>query len=93
MKQHVINSTDTLYKVVGTDKSGLNGQVSYKLEGLNKPFLRNELLLVEWINYLISQYKKWVILILIKINNNDILFLCICTLWIIVIIRWLVWMI
>ena len=58
MKQHVKHWTDTLYKVVGADKSGLNGQVSYKLEGLNTPFLRNELLLVEWINDLILQNKN-----------------------------------
>ena len=36
MKEHVKNWTDAKYKVIGLDKSGLNGQVSYKLEGLTK---------------------------------------------------------
>ena len=47
MKEHVKNWSDATYRVIGIDKSGLNGQVSYKLEGLNKFDLRNELLLVE----------------------------------------------
>ena len=36
MKEHVKNWTYATYKVIGIDKSGLNGQVSYKLEGLTK---------------------------------------------------------
>ena len=47
MKQHVKNWTDKTYKVVGIDRNGINTQVSYKLEGLNKSFLRHEILLVE----------------------------------------------
>ena len=46
MKERVNNLTDTTYKVIGIDKSGLDGQVSYKLDGLSKPFFRYELLLV-----------------------------------------------
>ena len=47
MKQHVKNWSEEVYKVIHIDKSGLNGQVSYKLDGLNKLYLRNEILLVE----------------------------------------------
>ena len=47
MKQHVKNWTYKTYKVVGIDRNGINTQVSYKLEGLNKSFLRHEILLVE----------------------------------------------
>ena len=42
MKQHVKNWAEATYKVIGIDQSGLNGQTTYKLEGLSKPFLRNE---------------------------------------------------
>ena len=49
MKEHVKNWTYATYKVIGIDKSGLNGQVSYKL-GLTKFYFRNELLLVEQID-------------------------------------------
>ena len=44
MKRHVTKWTDTICKVMSTYKSDLNGQVGYKLEGLNKRFFRNELL-------------------------------------------------
>ena len=47
MKVHVKNWTDATCKIVGLDKSGLNGQTTYKLEGLPKSYFRNELLLVE----------------------------------------------
>ena len=47
MKEHVTNWTEQTYKVIYIDKSGLNGQVSFKLEGLNKSHFRNELLLVD----------------------------------------------
>ena len=47
MKEHVKNWSDEVYRVIHIDKSGLNGQVSYKLEGLNKLYFRNEILLVE----------------------------------------------
>ena len=47
MKEHVKNWTEQTYKVIYIDKSGLNGQVSFKLEGLNKSYFRNELLLVD----------------------------------------------
>jgi hypothetical protein len=47
--------TDTIYKVISTYKSGLNGQVGYKLEGLNKRFFFRTELLVEWTNYLILE--------------------------------------
>jgi len=43
MKEHVKNWTDKTYEVLGIDQSGLNGQVSYKLDGLAKLYLRNEL--------------------------------------------------
>ena len=41
MKRHVKKWTDTIYKVMSAYKSGLNGQVGYKLEGLNKRFFQN----------------------------------------------------
>ena len=47
MKQHVKNWGESTYKVIGIDRSGLNGQTTYKLDGLTKLFLRNEILLVE----------------------------------------------
>jgi len=47
MKEHVKNWSDAIYKVIDIDRSGLNGQVSYKLEGLPKLYFRNELLLIE----------------------------------------------
>ena len=47
MKEHVKNWTDKTYEVIEIDRSGINGQASYKLDGLTKLYLRNELLLVE----------------------------------------------
>ena len=47
MKEHVKNWSEQTYKVIYIDKSGLTGQVSFKLEGLTKHYFRNELLLVE----------------------------------------------
>jgi len=47
MKEHVKNWSEATYKVIGIVRSGINGQTTYKLEGMSKPFLRNELLLVE----------------------------------------------
>ena len=47
MKEHVKNWTDKTYEVIGIDQPRLNGQTTYKLEGLSKPFFRNELLLIE----------------------------------------------
>ena len=47
MKEHVKSWSDRTYEVIEIDRSGLNGQTTYELEGLSKPFLRNELLLVE----------------------------------------------
>ena len=47
MKEHVKNWTEQTYKVIYINKSGTNGQVSFKLEGLNKSHFRNELLLVD----------------------------------------------
>ena len=47
MKEHVKNWTEQTYQVIYIYKSGLNGQVSFKLEGLNKSHFRNELLLVD----------------------------------------------
>ena len=47
MKEHVKHWIGKAYEVVGIDRSGLNGQVSYKLDGLAKLYLINELLLVE----------------------------------------------
>ena len=41
------NWTDTIFQVIEIDRRGINGQTTYKLDGLNKPFLRQELLLVE----------------------------------------------
>ena len=38
MKEHVKNWSEATYKVIGINKSGLNGQTTYKLEWLNKPF-------------------------------------------------------
>ena len=34
MKEHVESWTEATHKVIGIDKSGLNGQTTYKLEGL-----------------------------------------------------------
>ena len=47
MKQHVKHWTDKTYEVIEIDRSGINGQVSYKLDGATKLFLRHELLLIE----------------------------------------------
>ena len=47
MKEHITNWSEATYKVIEINRSGLNGQTTYKLEGITKPFLRNELLLVE----------------------------------------------
>jgi len=47
MKQHVKIGLIKHIKVIEIDRSGVNGQVSYKLDGLNKRCLRHELLLVE----------------------------------------------
>ena len=47
MKEHVKNWSEATYPVIEIDRSGINGQVSYKLEGLTKLYLINELLLVE----------------------------------------------
>ena len=47
MKEHIKNWTHATYEVVGIDKSGLKGKTTYKLEGLPKGYLKNELLLVE----------------------------------------------
>ena len=47
IKEHVKSWTCKTYEVIDIDRSGINGQVSYKLDGLSKPFFRNELLLVE----------------------------------------------
>ena len=58
MKEHVKNWSDKTYEVVVIDKSGLHGQTRYKLEGLSKGYFRNELLLVEWIDYLMLQKKN-----------------------------------
>ena len=33
MKEHVKNWSDKTYEVDGIDKSGLNGQTTYKVEG------------------------------------------------------------
>ena len=41
------NWTDETYEVIEINRSGIHGQVSYKLDGLAKLYLRNELLLVE----------------------------------------------
>ena len=50
MKENVKIWTDKTYKVIEIDRSGINGRVSYKLDGLSNLYLRNELLLVEWSN-------------------------------------------
>ena len=55
LKEHVKNWSDKTYEVVGKHQPGLNGQTTYKLEGFSKGYFRNELLLVEWNNYLISK--------------------------------------
>ena len=50
LKQHVKKWTEKTYKtykVVGIDRSGINGQTTYKLEGLSKALLRHASLLVE----------------------------------------------
>ena len=47
MKEHVKNWSDTTYKVVEVERNEITGKVNYKLEGLTKSHLRNELLLVE----------------------------------------------
>ena len=47
LKEHVKSWSEATYKVIEVDRSGINGQLSYKLDGLTKPDLRNELLLVE----------------------------------------------
>jgi len=47
MKEHVKSWTDKTYQVIEIDRFGTNGQVSYKLNGVSKLYLRNELLLVE----------------------------------------------
>ena len=47
MKVHVKIWTDKTYRVVGIDKSGLNGQTTYTLEGLSKGYFRHKLLLGE----------------------------------------------
>ena len=36
MKEHVENWTEATYKVIGIDQSGLNGQTTYRLDGLSK---------------------------------------------------------
>ena len=41
MKEHTTNWTDATYDIVGIDKSGLNGQTTYTLEGLSKGYFRN----------------------------------------------------
>ena len=38
MNEPVKIRSEATYKVIGIDKAGLNGQTTYKLEGLNKPF-------------------------------------------------------
>ena len=47
MKEHVKNWTDKTHEVIGIDQPGLNGQTTYKLEGITQLYLRNELLFVE----------------------------------------------
>ena len=47
MKEHIKHLTDATYEVMEIDRSGINGQVCYKLDGLTKLHLRNELLLVK----------------------------------------------
>ena len=40
MKEHIKSWTDATYEVVGIDKSGFNGQATYKLEGLSRGFFK-----------------------------------------------------
>ena len=47
MKGQIKNWTDATYEGIEIYRSGINGQVSCKLDGLSKSFFRNELLLVE----------------------------------------------
>jgi len=47
MNERVKNWTCKTYEVIGIEQSGLNGQTTYKLEGLSKCYFRNELLSVE----------------------------------------------
>ena len=47
LKEHVNKLSEAIYKVIEINRSGINGQVSYKSDGLTKLYLRNELLLVE----------------------------------------------
>ena len=47
MKEHVKNWSEQTYKVIYIAKSGLNGQTTFKFEGLTRLYLRNELWLVE----------------------------------------------
>jgi len=35
LQQHVNNLTEATYEVIQIDRSGINGQVSYKLDGLS----------------------------------------------------------
>ena len=46
IQEHVKNRSEATYKVIEIDRSGINGQVSYKLDGLTKLYLLNDLLLV-----------------------------------------------
>ena len=69
MKEHVKGWTEATYKVIGIDQSGLNGQVSDKLDGLAKLHLRNELLYITFFHVdiyhleicckMYEQYKKY----------------------------------
>ena len=52
MTEHVKNWSEATYKVVGIDRAALDGQTTYKLEGMPKVYLRHEIFLVEW-NYFI----------------------------------------
>ena len=47
MNERLKNWSDKTYEVVGKDQAGLNGQTTYKSEGLSKGYFRNELLLHE----------------------------------------------
>jgi len=47
MKEHVNNWNDKTYEVIEVNRSGSNGQASYKLDGLTKLYPKNALLLVE----------------------------------------------
>ena len=42
MKEHVKNWSEATYKVIGIDKAALNGQTTYKLEGVPKLYPRHE---------------------------------------------------